>query len=135
MPARRATQDLRGRGLGGFGGSLGKLGALLRGFLGARQVERRVDQRDVRERLWEIAEVAVCARAIPFAQEPNIVAQADEAFEQHLGIVAAAKQQVGIGEPEAAGEERAFASRPPRSEEHTSELQSQRYISYAVVCL
>jgi hypothetical protein len=50
-------------------------GALFRRTLTTRQVERGVDEGDVRECLREVAELTAEARVILFRQEADIVAQ------------------------------------------------------------
>src|SRR3546814_3165750 len=45
------------------------------------------------------------------------------------------RHQVGVGDPPDVAQVDLLGSRPPRSEEHTSELQSLMRISYAVFCL
>ena len=43
-----------------------------------RDDARRIDQRDVRERLREVADKAACARVVLLREEAHVVAQADE---------------------------------------------------------
>src|SRR5689334_22115050 len=50
-------------------------------------------------------------RVIFFREQPDIVAETYQPLEQLFCVVAAAEQQVGIREPETAGEKRAFAGR------------------------
>ena len=59
---------LRGGRFGGFCRAFRQFGALLGRFFGAGQIERRVDQRDVREGLRKIAEQALGARVVFFAR-------------------------------------------------------------------
>src|SRR3546814_9023782 len=51
------------------------------------------------------------------------------------GIVRPGRHAAHRRRPRAADRAPAFAGRPPKSEEHTSELQSLMRISYAVFCL
>jgi len=54
---------------------------LLGRLFAARQVERRVDQRDVREGLREVAELAFGMWVVFLAQQSEVVAQSDQALE------------------------------------------------------
>lgn len=65
------------------------------------------------EGLREVAEHAAGGGIIFFRQKPDIVADRKQPLEQAQRIVAAADHAEGVDEPEAAGEERAFAWRQP----------------------
>src|SRR4051794_22647299 len=83
--------------------------ALFRGFgsglLDAREIQGGVDQRDMRERLREISELAFGARVIFLGEEPDIVPEREQPLEELAGVVASTHQHVVVREPEAAGEE------------------------------
>src|SRR4029077_1950603 len=111
LQAKIADEECLGARLGGFRRALGQFGALLGGLFGVAQVAGRVDQRDVREGLREVSEMPPRARIILLAQESDIVAKRDKLLEQPHGIVAAAEQQIGVNQPEAARKERSFAGR------------------------
>lgn len=68
------------------------------------------DQRNVRERLGEIAQLAAGEGVVLLGQEAQVVAQEQKAFEEPAGVVLAAGQEQGVREPEGAGEERAFTA-------------------------
>src|SRR4029079_9084328 len=53
----------------------GAVGAVSRGALDARKVERGVDERYVRERLRKVAELASHARVVLLGEEPDVVAE------------------------------------------------------------
>src|SRR5438105_2521796 len=71
---------------------------------------RRVDQRDVRERLGEVAEHAACDRVVLLREKSDVVAQAEQSREYLLRLVAPSKQDQIVDKPEAASEESAFAA-------------------------
>lgn len=80
---------------------------------GARQIEGRVDQRDVGEGLREVADLPAISRIVFLREQPEIVAQRQQAVEQTLGLLAASDGDVGVREPEAAGQEDAFTGFEP----------------------
>ena len=86
-------------------------GALLGRSLAAGQVERCVDQRDVRKRLRKVPELASEPRIVLLGQEADIVAQRQEAFKKLARLRHAPLHDEIVGEPEAAGEKCAFARR------------------------
>ena len=88
-------------------------GALFGGSLAARKVERGVDQRNMRERLRKVPELASEPRIVFLRQEADIVAQRHEPLEQLPRLGDASLQDEIVGEPEAAGEKRPFARRQP----------------------
>ena len=81
---------------------------LLARLLGFAEVMRGVDQRDVGQRLREIAGLAPAPESIFLRQQAEIVGDRDHAVEQRLRLVEFARQHMGVGEPQAAGEERAL---------------------------
>src|SRR5262245_60420720 len=65
--------------------------ALLGRFRCARQVERGVDERDVREGLREVSRQAPLARIVFFCKQADVVGEAEQALEQRARFVAAAE--------------------------------------------
>src|SRR5947208_5301160 len=80
------------------------LGRLLR----YTQIMRGIDQRDVRQRLPEIAGLATGGRIVLLGQEARIVGDRDHAVKQLLRASEVARQHIGIRQPQRAGEKRAF---------------------------
>src|SRR5579864_2021167 len=78
-----------------------------------QHVERRVDEREVRERLREIAELTLRSRIVFLREEPDVVGEADETIEERHRLVAAAEQLEAVDEPERARKEDALARRKP----------------------
>ena len=78
------------------------------------QVVRGVDQRDVRERLRKVARPAgaLAGRTPPRAGRRRCAAPAAARTARRASSMRP-EQHVGVGQPEAAGEERAFARRQP----------------------
>src|SRR5436853_888401 len=64
---------------------------------GVTEVERRVDERDVRERLREVADLAAQPRVVLLGQQADVVAQGEQPLEKRPGFVQAAEHHVGIG--------------------------------------
>src|SRR6185312_11407424 len=87
------------------------LAAMLRRPVGGPQVACGVDERHVRQRLREVAEHHPVDRVVLLGEEADVVAQREEPLEQALGLAPASGERERIGEPERAGQERAFASR------------------------
>src|SRR3546814_1888043 len=65
---------------------LAALGALLRRAGSIEQVAGGVDQRQMRERLREIAELAPVDRVVFLGQQADVIAQAQQPFEQSAGF-------------------------------------------------
>src|SRR4030081_733988 len=78
--------------------------ALLQWFFGAREVERAVYQRDVGKRLWEISEQALRHRVILLAEQAEVVTLRTQPVEKRSRIRKPLLQDIGIDQPEAAGE-------------------------------
>ena len=78
------------------------------GFLACAEIMRGVDQRDMRQRLREIAGLAAGTGIVLFGQQAEIVGDRDHAVEQRLRLVDLARQHIGVRQPKRAGEERAF---------------------------
>src|SRR5689334_5541835 len=76
-----------------------------------REVERRVHEGEVRERLGEVPEHALGPGVVLLREEPEVVAQVDEAPEQLVRLLVPAEQLVAVAEPERAGKEHALAGR------------------------
>src|SRR4051794_16864716 len=64
------------------------------------QVQRRVDQRQMRESLGEIAKVAARPGIVLLGQQPDIIAQANQSLEQGARFVTSALQYEVVDEPE-----------------------------------
>src|SRR5437868_2214304 len=75
------------------------------------QVMRGIDQRDMRERLREIAHLPAGSRIVFLRQQSEIVAQIEEPLEQRPRVHIAALQDIIVGEPEAASKERSYIPR------------------------
>ena len=76
---------------------------------GLREIAGGVDQRDVRQRLREIAEHHAVDRIVFLGEQADVVAQPEQMGEALLRFAPAAHQRQRVGEPERAGQERAFA--------------------------
>src|SRR5580698_9770082 len=72
---------------------------------------RRIDEREMRERLGKVAELAAAVRVVFLGQQPHVVAQRQQALEQSESLVMPSQQHVIVDEPEAAREKRALAGR------------------------
>src|ERR1700688_3800103 len=83
---------------------LPSMSALLHRFFGAREVKRAVYQRDVGKRLWEISEQALRHRVILLAEQAEVVTQRKQPVEKRARIRKPLLQDIGIDQPEAAGE-------------------------------
>src|SRR5437762_14361751 len=75
-----------------------------------RQVMGRIDQRDMREGLREIADLPAGSGVVFLRQQSEIVAQIEKPFEHHPRVGIPALQDIIVGEPEAASKERSFIS-------------------------
>ena len=67
-----------------------------------REVEGRVHEREVRERLGEVAEQPARLRVVLLRQQAEVVAEIDQPPEQLVRLVVAAEQLVAVAEPELA---------------------------------
>ncbi len=65
------------------------------------------------ERLREVADHAPQPRVVLFRQQPHVVTQGQQPFEQLLGLAHPPRQRVVVGEPEGAGQEGALTSGQP----------------------
>src|SRR5262245_35002045 len=72
-------------------------------------IVRGVDEPDMGERLRKIADEALSFGVVFLGEQAHVVAQSDQFREQALRVGEAPKQDIGIGQPEAAGKEGAFA--------------------------
>src|SRR5262249_27512593 len=63
----------------------------------SRQVASRVDEPDVRERLWEVAEQPAGVRLVLFAQQADVVADRQQRLERPLGVVEPVEQGIVVG--------------------------------------
>src|SRR5439155_8463399 len=89
------------------------LASVLRRALGPRQVQRGVDERDVGERLGEVAQQAPRSAIVLFREQPDVVGEPDQPLEESAGLLAAALQDVVVGQPERAREEGSLARWQP----------------------
>src|SRR5690242_527079 len=81
--------------------------ALFGGLLAARglhtpEVERGIDERDVREGLREISDLSFDARIVLLGEQSDIIAQCEKVLEHPARVLMPAEQHVIVGEPEAA---------------------------------
>src|SRR5258706_11154465 len=81
---------------------------LLRGTPRRGQVERRVDQRDVGERLREVPEQTFLRRIVLFGEQADFVGEGAEALEQPRPLFHAALERVVVRQPERAAQERSL---------------------------
>ena len=80
-------------------------------FVVAVEVEGRVDERDVRESLREVADQAFAIDVVFLGEQAEVVAQGEQALEEALRIFGAADGFEAADHPEAAGQKYAFAGR------------------------
>ena len=85
--------------------------ALLRGSLRAGQVVGGVDQRDVREGLRKVADLAGEARVVLLGEESDVVTQRKQVLEKLAGLLDASLQDEIVGQPKAAGQKCPFSGR------------------------
>src|SRR5689334_21893853 len=69
-----------------------------------------VDQSDQAESLWGVAQLAAGLRVVLLAEHPDVVAQAQQTFEQRGGLFALSDSGERVDQPEGAREEGAFAA-------------------------
>src|SRR5215475_3450574 len=86
-----------------------RLRPLLHWLFRSSEVESAVDQRQMGERLREIADQPSRLRIVFFAQQADIIAQLEQAIEQRPRIMQSALQHIGINQPEAASQESPLA--------------------------
>src|ERR1700684_3529722 len=72
---------------------------------------RRIDERQMRECLGEVAKLTTAVRIVFLRQQPNVVAQRQQALEQSPRLLVPPEQHVIVDQPEAAGEESALPRR------------------------
>src|SRR6266487_6384034 len=75
------------------------------------EIERRIDERDVRKRLREVAELASRPRVPFLGQQAELGAQVEQPLEDLLRLVEPSLQGEVVSKPERAGKECAFARR------------------------
>src|SRR5689334_18947579 len=78
-----------------------------------QDVQRRVREREVRERLREVPELPLRLRVVLLGQQADVVRKADQAVEERMRLVVPADELVAIDEPERAGQKDALAGRQP----------------------
>src|SRR5690606_4244589 len=79
--------------------------------MSTRQIERRVDEADVRERLRKVAGKPLLRGIVPLRQQAHIVANRQQSLEHARRVVMAAEQLETVHEPEAAQQERRLTRR------------------------
>src|SRR5437762_10611307 len=80
---------------------------------GSSEIERRIDQRDVRERLGEIAHLTLRPRIILLGEEPDVIAEREQPLEESARVLMAPLQHVVVRKPKAASDEGALAAGKP----------------------
>src|SRR6476646_2505695 len=78
-----------------------------------REGHGRPYQREVRERLWEIAELPPGDRFVLLGEQAVVVAEVEQSLEELTRLFALALQRQRGNQPEGAGQEHAFARREP----------------------
>src|SRR4029077_7695747 len=106
-PARTRAHRRRRRarlaaGRAPFRASLASVTAAHRRRQMRQHVERGVDEREVRERLREIAEQPLRSGVVLLREETDVVREANEPPEELVRLVVAAEQLVAVDEPERA---------------------------------
>src|SRR5262249_40669801 len=87
------------------------LTTLLSGFLIMRKVACGIDQSEMGKGLRKITHQPARAWFVLLAEQPNVITQRQQTFEQAQCVIATAEHEVGVGEPEATGEKHALARR------------------------
>src|SRR5580698_9425302 len=78
------------------------LGAFFGGPLGPREVVNGVDQKDMREGLREISQLALAARIVFLREQTNVVAQRQQPIEDLVRLIVAAQHREVIDQPKGA---------------------------------
>src|SRR5262245_21165572 len=73
---------------------------LLGGLAPAGQVVGGVDESDMREGLWEVADQTAGLDVVLFRQQAEVVAQLEQSIEQAFAFLRAPRQDQGIDQPE-----------------------------------
>src|SRR5215213_875408 len=89
--------------------SLGR--PLLGRALGPRQIQGRVYQSNVGERLWEVADQSAGPGVVLLAQQAEVVPEAEQPLEEGRGLLAPAEEGQIVREPEGTWEERPLPGR------------------------
>src|SRR5919201_3407456 len=76
-----------------------------------QHVERRVHEREVRERLREVSEQAPGLRVVFLREQTHVVRERQEPFEQRMRLRVPAEKLVAVDEPEGAREKDTLAGR------------------------
>src|SRR5829696_4728377 len=79
--------------------------------LGCRDRACGEDQREVAERLWEVADLPPAAHVVLLGEQAEVVGQREEPLEQAARVVDAAVHREGADQPERAGQELALVTR------------------------
>src|SRR5258705_6940749 len=93
------------------GGSSSRCGPLFGRASTAGQIEGRIDQGDMRKRLWKIPDLTPGAWVVFLRQQAEIVGEPQQPFEKAARLGGSVLQNVIVGKPEAAGQKRPFPGR------------------------
>ena len=63
------------------------------------QVVGRVDEADVRESLWEIADESSLRPIVLLSQQTEVIPHCQESVKQRCGVIDAVEHDIGIGQP------------------------------------
>jgi hypothetical protein len=74
------------------------------------EVERGLDERHMAERLRRVADLTRIPGVVFLAEQPDVVAQREQPVEELMCLFVAADHVQGVGQPEAACQERALAA-------------------------
>src|SRR5262245_45686163 len=69
-----------------------------------------VDQRQMRETLWEVPDMPSCDWVVLFGKQAQMIPDRKQTFEQLYGFVLSSLKGVVVGKPKAACEERTLIS-------------------------
>ena len=75
------------------------------------KAEDRAHECKMGEGLREIADLPLCERVVFLAQQPEIVAKPEKPVNERVGLSQPPLELIGVGKPEAAGEECPLARR------------------------
>ena len=78
-----------------------------------REIERRVHEGEMRERLRKVAELPLVPGVVLLGHQAEVVAESHEPREELMRLVVATEQFVAVAEPEGAREKDALARRQP----------------------
>ena len=78
------------------------------------EIERGIDESDVRKALREVADQAPRVQVVFLGQKTEIVAKLQQPLEERARFIEPAEHHIDIGKPKRARDERAFRARGPR---------------------